>query len=541
MRLTRATPGNRGALVLMDSSDELACHVAGVAVLSLLRHMGLPHYAADLAGEAPPQKPEIGLVLLAQDGLGSHLPQQWVEFIGNAAHAGAGLVSFDGRPDLWPPELQRLFGLRAAGTPAEVASLRDLAPDSWVTALREAGTTWPLRSPVPVAPVQSAPGAVPLLDSAVGPAAWLHEGATYRAAAWATSAVLWCPDYLGHAAGLDDLCWRAIVWAMPKPVLLHCFPPFLTVRVGGATGAADGFAWVGALAQHGLVPEIGLLTDEVPPPAWQQARRLQEAGRARFSAEAFTAERLIYAGDHTPQYPANHVPALPDDELERRLTRAHAQLARAGLRPSAVAVPRFCEYGSNVPDRLLERGQESICTPFLPNETLGLEHEEWAPQPYGHGRFLADFLPDFPDLLAFAAGASEPTRDLDAGALARTVALGLDSLFWGCLALEERELLPLGVEGVGELLKAVLAALGGREWLPATLEDVAHCARGKATVDLTSAAASRGTGELRWALSAPAPCPLMLSLFTEARGEVVREHVGVPAGERRGVHRLAPL
>jgi len=537
MRLTRATPGNRGALLAMDSTDEMACHVADVAVLALLHHMGLPYYAADVAVEAPPAKPEVGALILAQDGIGSHLPEAWLEMVRGAAEAGLGLVSFDGRPDLWPAELQECFGLQSAAAPVEVEHVGDLAPASWVSALRREGTAWPLQCPVPVARATLAPGAAPLLGSAAGPTAWLYEGPAHRAAGWAASSVLWCPDYLGHAAGLDDLCWRSIVWAMPKPVLLHCFPPQLTVRVGGATGA-DGFAWVEAFTRHGLVPEVGLLTDEVPPAAWRQARRLQDEGRARFTPEALAAQRLLYAGDHTAQYPADHVPALPDGELARRLDRAQAQFARAGLPLGPVATPRFQEYGSNVPDELLRRGQDSISTPFLPNETLERDHEDWAPQPYGHSRFLADFLPDFPDMLAFWPGVRQVQPTLDPEELSRGLALALDSLFWACLAVEERDLVTLGAQGVDELRETVLAGLGRREWLPASLEQVAHYARAKATLDLTSAAVSRDGRELRWALSAPAPSPLSLSLFTEPQGEVVREYVRIATGERRGTHPL---
>ena len=245
--LARQSQGEATLLAIVDSGDAPGRDLATQAVFAALIHLGLPYRLHDLA-EGPLTAGAArghAAILLAQEGVTAALGDDGARAVLAALEVGAGLVSLDSRL----PEngtLAAALGLNG-GAEAVTAAVRAPTNDHFITHVRVPGEEVTFLRPTPLRP---ATGGRALLTGAAGEPALLAGRHGYakaelwqgRWAHWCLSQQLWLNDYLGHANGLDDLFWRAIVWAARKPFAMKAMPPYVTMRVDDCQGQG-GFWW----------------------------------------------------------------------------------------------------------------------------------------------------------------------------------------------------------------------------------------------------------------------------------------------------------
>src|SRR5439155_9961725 len=120
-----------------------------------------------------------------------------------------------------------------------------------------------------------------------------------RTVHFALSSKVWLNEYLGHASGLDDVFWKALVWAARKPLVMRAMPPFVTARVDDCSGSGSPhargpemanhcFRYIDVFNEYGYVPNIGLFTDDLTEEDTRIVKAKYDAGLAEFSPHTFT-------------------------------------------------------------------------------------------------------------------------------------------------------------------------------------------------------------------------------------------------------------
>lgn len=551
-------PPARGGhlLVLYDSELPGSLALAETAVLAALRHLHAPFTELDLAAAplAAGLAADPAAVVIASPHALARLTARETADLLDHVRQGAGLVDFAAAP---PPEL---LPAPAGWREVSQAVTADL-PGHYCLATRPAGRADALRQPLRCPVLQPPPGWDILLTGDQGQplllAGRLGQG---RVVQWALPLDVWTFDYLGHAAGLDDLFWRGLVWAARKPFAMLCMPPFVTARIDDASGsgstyhhgpqgAAHRFAYVDIMNRHGFRPNVGLFIRDIPAGDDPELRRLVEAGLLEVSPHAFTEindhpDHLIYMTHDGREY--------SDAELDRNFAEVDAFFERVGVRPAATLNCHYYEMGERSLPYLQARGWRFLMTEIRAGCTYtDPRARDWFPPPYGHfGYILAPLVdhPEFFDCLAQYngpagkdAGASDclhrfttfwqegPRNDPPAAGakIAAMVGRGLDNVFFGSLMTHEQRIASLTREEWERALAVAQAALAAYEQLPARYSEVSRYAERWARTTLLSATVHPHGLECR--LAGP-EANMLLSVFEEEDGAITRRLLPVRTG-----------
>ncbi|MCK4590998.1 MAG: hypothetical protein KAT86_04530, partial [Candidatus Latescibacteria bacterium] len=222
-------------LVLVDSSDRENYKVSQEGMFPFLEHFGIPYREIDLTNMETTDFNVSG-ILIAQEGLGHRLPAKMKVSLFRAVNEGAGLVNLDHHLDDWKELAEPLQIERIEAT--SETSVITIGDTHYINQLQRPGTEKPLFQPVDFLRAKTKGGPL-LLSEDEGPL--LLYSSSPKLVQFLVSPKLWLPDYFGHCAGLDDILFRAIIWAVKKPFVAKMIPPFVTCRIDDANGSANIF------------------------------------------------------------------------------------------------------------------------------------------------------------------------------------------------------------------------------------------------------------------------------------------------------------
>ena len=555
---------DRSVLAVVDTSAEQACATAHAAVLLALEHFRAPRRVVDLARgsltEALQEPPAA--IVIGQPGLAERLAAADVAAVRRAVQAGVGLLNLDGElagrfPELFDPVIAR-----AAQTACEVGAAVTTNAEHFIIAPRRTARL-PFTNPVRCWPAAPAAGAEELLqDDSGGALVVAGEAGAGRIVHFCCAPELWTFDHLGHGAGLDDVFWRSLVWVARKPFAMLAMPPFVTVRIDDASGsgsifarakdsAALGFQYLDELNRHGFLPNVGLFVDDIVEEDGAVLRAKTGAKEAQFSPHAFrdpgnNARFQVYMRHDGAEY--------SEDELREHFSRVDAKFAGWGVTPSHTLNCHFYECGVNALPFLHERGWRCMMTEVrFGRGYRDPEARTWFPKPYGHFGYILDEMPDYPEFfdalsqynppqglaggVDFLGGKTvfwhESMHSNLEGAIdhgAAMIARGLDNLVFGVLMTHEQRIASLGGDEWRAILHGVIREIEGYEKIFALYDEVSEYARARHGVDLARATFREGDGTLECALTGEVDRELLLHVFTEEEGEVVRTFHRLPAG-----------
>jgi hypothetical protein len=185
----------------------------------------------------------------------------------------------------------------------------------------------------------------PLLQAATFGSGKIVKWSTYT---WMMEA------YLGPVYGMDDLIWRGIVWAAKKPFVMQGIPPMVTMRVDDVNGDRSqvmmNFGWLDICNAHGLIPWIGLMTNELSSTNIDKLRIKLNSNQATSAPHAFGYEDYIY-------YNVNN---LPDFNSRTNVLAAWNFFSSHQLPISNYVIPHYYLMDKQAVDALAEIGVEFI-------------------------------------------------------------------------------------------------------------------------------------------------------------------------------------
>lgn len=536
----RDTEGNRALLVLVDRNQREAYDRARRTVIAALSHLHVPYRVLDLASAREPAYSMMShqAVVLAQERIGDSIPEVLARRLAEAVHGGLGLVSYDHRIDRFPGPL--FDALPIEGLTGIVATDRVSVPasDHFIVRAHEAAQEHRCRQPVELTGVDVAEHGEALLETRERMAALVagRFGAG-RVAQFLVSPAIWTAEGYGHCEGLDDVFWKSLVWVSRKPFVMKAMPPFMTAHVSGASGAANGFAWVKPLLDHGWRPHIGILTEEIHAAEWKTVAALSETHHVAWFPEGLTARRgaVFHHVAHRP---------YSDEEIEAGLAQASAALERHGVPPARTMTAHHDEYGRNALAPLQAWGVRYSVCPFLPGESAEETHLNWEPAPYGHPGYVLDTLFGHPGLFVAAARPVSRRRIIDgyryatdravrdeadclsgkqtdtetrieeaAQTAARLIRRGLDSRFFGVLSTRESSIDALGMEAWTRFLDRLDELLAGINGIRVSQDFISEYARSHVDTRLARVDYTGETDELHLTLSGRATVPLHIQVF----------------------------
>ena len=500
-------------LVVVNTLDRENHRVYQETISPFLEHFGIPYQSIDLAKEETIDF-NASAILIAQEGLGERISKKIKESVYQAVKQGAGLVNLDYRLNFWkeicePLQIERIekedkTSLIKIGEshcineshPHLPPPLRERAPIRWMGKIEEKGK---LLKPLEFLKVKSknkplllSEDNFPLLLCSPSP----------KLVQFLVSPKLWLPEYFGHCAGLDDILFRAILWAVKKPFVTKTIPPFITCRIDDANGSANifgkkkdsankNFAYVDILNKYGYIPNIGLFIDDITEEDGKIIKEKYDKGLADFSPHAFSDPKNI---NEFSIYMHHNGEEFSPEELKENFARVDKKFQDWKIKQAKMLNAQFCEIGVNSLPFLKERGVEFTMqagVPFGYNWAGAAEgkHPEWNPFPYGNHGFNYDKMlkyPEFFNAVAHSLGShklKENCASVDflwgnttfwneakfnniEGAAekgADTIKLGLNSGFFGCLMAHEQRIATLSLKEFEEILKRINDLLSNYE------------------------------------------------------------------------------
>lgn len=506
--------GNRTVLVVLDSRQAAERRGADWTVFAALDHFGVAWEVLDggeaMAAVASYVAPRA-LYVIAHDGAAAWLPPEWTRQIAEAVAAGAGLVSFDRRPQDWQAALRALLPPDLGQ--AHTGTVRFASPHPFLSFGHAEGEELELGEEIGVVTVPAAAGWQPLVTDSQGCAlVTCGPAGEGRVVLFGTGERLYAEGVYGHARGIDGLMWRSLVWAAAKPFAMRCLPPFATARMDDCNGTHSAFDYVRVLNRFGFRPNLGLYLDELGPTDWAAVSRLHAAGGADFSMHAFRDDFYkavpgykpyavlpdkpdLSGGGRETRYEGlsmdhNTGLALPLEQIHRNFRRLDDYFARARIRHSRVLNSHFGEVAWPAVPLFLDRGVDMPCNTGALGQLFG-NQPVWRPRPYGlrstGGRhcMTIDRCPQHPGLTMVWAGPGQlgklPGRGSDillghtpfigeadrpklqeAAQVGITrLKLGLDALGYGLLFTHEERIDAISLEDWEWTVTTVVAGLDG--------------------------------------------------------------------------------
>ncbi|MDO9542621.1 MAG: polysaccharide deacetylase family protein, partial [Kiritimatiellia bacterium] len=350
-------------------------------------------------------------IILGQDCLGKKLGQTGAESLRDAVKAGAGLVSFDGRPGDYHGAFAEIFKMSLGRAPLSCSQIKTTNVNHYLTETRELNEIISLKEAVEVWPIESACyglAEASLLQTAGNwPVLITTTYGRGRAVLFATSAGLWTKKILGHASGMDDVFWKAIVWAARKPFAIYAMPPFATTLVDDCSGSYNHFHYVDIMNKYGWIPHLELYLEDIDRVMHDEnyadstkIKELYDAGLAEFGVHGFTYDNLMWF-DHAGRKP------LSDKQIAENFKMYDAYLKKWGVKPSRYENPHFSEMGRNALPYLKERGIEYLSfSQNLDTGWLDVPHKKPAlipPGPYHHTGYYMGYLKEDADFFILAS------------------------------------------------------------------------------------------------------------------------------------------
>jgi len=555
---------DRSVLAVVDSSAAQARATAETALMLALQHFRAPRRVADLAsgGLARHLDSLPAVIIIGQPGLASKLSAADIDALCRVVRSGVGLINLDGELAARCPDLLAPVITGAAQVAFEAAAAITTGREHSIIAGRRSDRL-PFTNPVRSWPGRPAAGAAVLMEDDSGAPLVIAGGAGEgRIVHFCCAPELWTFDHLGHGAGLDDVFWRSIVWAARKPFAMLAMPPFVTVRIDDASGSGSIFArardsaalrfdYIDELNRHGFLPNVGLFIDDITEDDVAVIHAKWAAKEAQFSPHAFRdprniAEFQIYMRHEGTEY--------SEEELRENFERVDEKFAAWRITPSRTLNAHFYEAGVNAVPFFRERGWMYMMTEVRFGKGYrDPEARTWFPRPYGHFGYILDEMPDYPeffDVLShynpavglagsvdFLGGKTvfwnESMHNNLEGAIeqgAAMIARGLDNLVFGVLMTHEQRIASLGIAEWRRILHGIIRELEGYEKIFVPYDEISDYARARHAVDLGRATYREGDGTLECAIVGEADRELLLHVFTEEQGEVVRTFHRLPAG-----------
>jgi len=556
---------DRSVVALVNSSHLPEYRVAQAAVLAALEHFRTPRRVVDLASDKLEAHLDIApaAIVIGQPGLAAKLSAADIESIRRSVRSGVGLVNLDGElaarhPHLFEPVLEP-----TGKEPFDAAAAVTTTAEHFIIATRRTPRL-PFTNTVRSWLVKPAPDASLLLEDDGG-APLLIAGAADagRIVHFCCQPQLWTFDYLGHGCGLDDVFWRSLVWAARKPFAMLAMPPFVTARIDDASGSASIFAkcrdsaalrfeYIDELNRHGFLPNVGLFIDDITAQDGAILHAKWAAKEAQFSPHAFSdprniAEFQIYMRHDGAEY--------SEKELRDNFARVDEKFASWRVIPSRTLNCHFYEAGVNAVPFFRERGWSYMMTEIRFGQGYRApEARAWLPKPYGHFGYILDEMPEYPEFydvvshynpsaglaggVDFLGGKTVFWREAMQNNLpaatehgAAMVTRGLDNLTFGVLMTHEQRIASLGLDEWRAVLHGIMRELEGQEKIFAPYDEISEYAQARHGLDVARATFRQGDGALECALAGEVDRELLLHVFTEEEGEVVRTFHRLPAGK----------
>ena len=537
-------------------------------ILVALEHFGVPYRILDLAIDrfTPETLGGCAAILLAQNGLGQSLTDRRQQDIAEAVSTGVGLVNFDYDLRLYGGPLLEIFGFeRVDQNPYATNQIRIREEPHYITAMQDPGESHRLEQMVSAVMVKRWGHDVDVLAHGIlGKEQLIHsrhlvpgnamEPGDYpilfaarrgkgRAVQFTVNLRIWLNNVFGHGREMDDLFWRAIVWAARKPFAANMLPPFVCMSVDDCNGRTD-FRYAEVAAEHGFVSLPTVNIRNVPKRLLPKIRQLVQSGKALFNTHALDYYELLNfnfgKGECTPQ------------ELDARFALHDAFWKEVGVRPSETFRGHWGEYGVKALPYFKQRGILYF-NPVLAMGLLKMEQPGAAGYwPYGLTNRMYDHLPDDAELFGFssfpprgredfltgctALCGENPTNEIAKAArsAARAIKHGLRSGFFGELVTHEQKFDALGVDAWDRILARCGELTQDYEQIFADHDHIAHYLRSKHGTSI--AEANTAGGSIRVRMVGRASTPLQLSVFHDDPSDVRREYREVePLGEQTNV------
>ncbi|MDF2715736.1 MAG: hypothetical protein K0R28_2661 [Paenibacillus sp.] len=544
------TTGNRTILFVTNDDDECSAAVFQMALLPALNHFGIPYQVKDRRELGVSSNvAEAAAVVLAHDGVAAALTEEQWALIAAASNNGAGVVSFDGQ--LWraKPDIQRFFG-GSSMTASEINEIR--IPDNahYIAQMQTSGQVHRMIKPVAASlPDGIVDGAVSIahdrsgrmLASAIPERAGGAAGGGRRAALY-FSPVLWTRQHFGHAAGLDDLLWRCLVWVARKPFATLMMPPFAVCRVDDAVGSYDRFDYVKVLNEYNWVPNIGLFVDEIDNECAAEIKYCHDNKMAEFSAHSFHE-----LGEPQPDqiYIRHDGSEYTFEQMKEHFERLDRFYGSIGVTPSRTVNIHYDELGLNSLPFLLNRKQTYMMALIPPGVHWYANSYSWEPYPYGHQGF--NYGPMEPDQRFWNAvahhlgGYKTPDTGMGPGEFlggcttfnnesaatdirkairrgADAVKLGISSGFFGTLMTHEQRIAALGPEEWRAIIEGIHGELDEWHILYRTYDQVSDYCKDKARTRIMEAHYDPATSRLTVGLEGTAEHGMYYNIYRVEEG-----------------------
>lgn len=503
--------GNRSVLVVLDSRKAEARRSADHTIFAALDHFGMVWEVldgGDYMGAIPAYVAPRALYVIAHDGAGAGLKPEEARQIADAVAEGAGLVSFDRRPQEWPETLRALLPTELGET--RTGLLRFAGEPTFISFGHPEGEELELGEEIAALTVVRDERWRPLVTDAEGHAIIASATAGRgRIVVFGTGEELYAEGVFGHVRGIDGLMWRAMVWAAAKPFAMRCVPPFVTARMDDCNGAHSAFGYVDIMNRFGISPNLGLFIDELGPTDWAAAKRLYDSGGADFSMHAFRDDFYMARPEYKPWAVLPDKPDLSNggketlfeglsldhytgldlsaETVRNNFRRMDEAFERAGIRHSRVLNAHFGEIGWQAVVPFLERGVDMPCN----NSVIGQLYSNqpvWRPRPYGirgltgrHG-LIMDRCWQHPgmtfismsvshagkthmksDILSgrvpFLTESETPKLDEAAQAGIENIKMGLDALGYGLLMTHEERINAISPEDWDYVVTSIVRGL----------------------------------------------------------------------------------
>ncbi len=403
-------------LMILDSSDKEDYRVSKGTVSPFLKHFGLPYQEIDLAKEEITDFNVSG-ILIAQEGIGKRMDQRIKESLYQAVKQGTGLINLDYRVDSWKELLKPLqieeiekedrTSLIRMGEAHYINELHPHLNPSPTSGegRREGGTEKELLQPLKFLKVKVKKEPLLLAED---DSPLLLCSSSLKLVQFLISPKLWQTEYFGHCAGLDDILFRSIIWAVKKPFVAKMIPPFVTSRIDDANGSANifgkkkdsankNFNYVDILNKYGYIPNIGLYIDDITEEDGKIIKEKYDKHLANFSPHAFSDPKNI---NEFPVYMHHDGEEFSPEELKENFARVDKKFGHWEIKQAKTVNVHFGEIGVKSLPFLKERGIKFTMQPGVPfgyNWAGAVEdkHPEWNPKPYGSHGFNYDEIAEY--------------------------------------------------------------------------------------------------------------------------------------------------
>lgn len=553
--------GSGALLVLVDSGG--AYHSRSIVpetVVNSLLHWGLPFRWHDLHSQ--PLSPAVldgcAGVVLAQEGLGTVLAPAGAGLLAEAVEHGVGLVSFDWDLRRYTGAYLKIFGFQGLDRKPFATNVFHVPrSDHFINRWQPPGYLEAGRMVTALAVKQWGTQTVPLVEGLLGkeqlvyirhlvpenafvpghyPVAFAAHLGQGRAVQFTVNPRLWRRGAVGHLGGLDDLFWRAILWAVRKPFLANPVPPFVTFSFDDCSGAHE-FQYLEILSRKGFTPLVGLFLDDVRLQHLPLLRALQTGEKILINSHGGRSyyDRIYYEFG---------IGEYPPEALKERFEWEDEFYRRAGLQHSCTVRGHFGEIGVNSLPFLKQRGRTLISTPILIGEHKADQFSTDGYWPYQSLRCYYEPLPDDPDFYTFGAfdvrhlvdfltGATtwlreSPTNNVEQAAeqAAAQLRLGLNNGFYGEILTHESKVAVLTLEEWEKILDRTLEKMAGYRLIFAQHDAIGEYLRSREGVWFRSV--ERQGSRVSYTVEGSAARPLHLTVYDAAAGEVDEKIVELP-------------